>query len=406
LSQFDREFCGPGAFPCTGVQIQGRKGYLFELRAQRTALQGTHPLRISIGELPISLHIPEEFLLGVASRRYREFAASGADALPVFFKQRTAEQRDDSRFPYELDGATVVLDSSSAEFRGVRHEYALDSLLRILLTVMLLPRRGFLLHAATVVRGGQAYVFMGRSGAGKSTVASLSPRGSVLTDEISLLRHTDGAWQAHGTPFWGEFRAAGMNCHFPIAGIYSLEQDSKDRVEPMPAKEMLRAILPCVLFFFARDKRANAALLHVLAGLSCLLSGCAAQSSEAGGGRNPMPPIAASITFCDDGVAGCPAASGFSVEKAHDIVIQVVWTNVPVGNHVQTLALSIPGGGLYQQTQTAFLIDGSAPGSVTFKRILPVTATWIEQRSITGPWTVEAVLDGQLVTSQALELNP
>jgi hypothetical protein len=248
-------------FACTGVQIQGRKGYLFELRAQYTAPPGTHPLRISIGEVPISLHIPGEFLLGVASRRYREFAASSADALPVFLKQRTAEQRVESRFSYELDGAKVVLDSSSAEFHGVRHEYALDSLLRILLTVMLLPRRGFLLHAATVVRGGQAYVFMGRSGAG--TVASLSPRGTVLTDEISLLRHTDGAWQAHGTPCWGEFRAAGINCHFPIAGIYSLEQDSKDRVEPMPAKEMLRAILPCVLFF-TRDKRANAVLLHVL----------------------------------------------------------------------------------------------------------------------------------------------
>jgi hypothetical protein len=248
------------------VQIRGRKGYRFELRAQQTPQPGTHPLRISIGEVPISLHIPEEFLLGVASRRYREFAASGADALPVFLNRETSEQGEGWRFSYELDGAAVVLDSSSAEFHGVRHEYALDSLLRILLTVMLLPRRGFLLHAATVVRGGQAYVFMGRSGAGKSTVASLSPRGSVLTDEISLLRHTDGAWQGHGTPFWGEFRAAGMNCHFPIAGIYSLEQASTDRVEPMPAKEMLRAILPCVLFF-TRDERANAALLHVLLGL-------------------------------------------------------------------------------------------------------------------------------------------
>ena len=119
-----------------------------------------------------------------------------------------------------------------------------------------------------------------------------------------------------------------------------------------------------------------------------------------------MPLIAASITFCDDGVAGCPAASGFSVETARDIVIQVVWTNVPAGNHVQTLSLSIPGGGLYQQTQTAFLIDGSAPGSVTLKRILPVAATWIQQRRITGPWTVEAVLDGQPATSQALEMNP
>jgi len=78
----------------------------------------------------------------------------------------------------------------------------------------------FLLHAATVVRGGKAYVFTGRSGAGKSTVASLSPAGTVLTDEISLLRFEDGEWRAYGTPFWGEFRAAGSNSSAPIRGLF------------------------------------------------------------------------------------------------------------------------------------------------------------------------------------------
>ena len=150
-----------------------------------------------------------------------------------------------------------------AEFHGVRHEYALDSLMRILLTMVLLPQRGFLLHAATVVRDGRAYVFTGRSGAGKSTVASLSPAGTVLTDEISLLRFTDGCWQAYGTPFWGEFRAAGQNEHYPIAGIYTLVQSAEDRAESLTTKEMIRALLPCVLFFTPRVE-ANQDLLRLL----------------------------------------------------------------------------------------------------------------------------------------------
>lgn len=171
--------------------------------------------------------------------------------------------RNDSNFSYVLDDASLRLDSSGAEFHGVRHEYALDSLIRILLTMVLLPQRGFLLHAATVVRGRRAYVFMGRSGAGKSTVASLSPAGSVLTDEISLLRFTDGCWQAYGTPFWGEFRAAGQNEHYPIAGIYKLVQSAEDRVETLTTKEMIRALLPCVLFFTPRVE-ANRDLLRLL----------------------------------------------------------------------------------------------------------------------------------------------
>ncbi|MGB0036113.1 MAG: hypothetical protein WBP79_11620, partial [Candidatus Acidiferrales bacterium] len=100
----------------------------------------------------------------------------------------------------------------------------------------------------------------------KSTVASLSPEGSVLTDEISLLRCSDRRWEAHGTPFWGEFRAAGRNDRYPIAGIYKLVKAGEDRIEPLSAKETLRALLSCVLFF-TREPLANEALLQTLVGL-------------------------------------------------------------------------------------------------------------------------------------------
>jgi len=133
--------------------------------------------------------------------------------------------------------------------------------------MVLLPQRGMLLHGATVVRDGRAHIFFGRSGAGKSTVASLSPQGTVLTDEISLLRYSQGCWQAHGTPFWGEFRAAGTNLLFPVAGLYLLNQAHDDRVESLSVKEALRALLPCVLFF-ATESRAHETLLRTLMSLT------------------------------------------------------------------------------------------------------------------------------------------
>jgi hypothetical protein len=225
--------------------------------------QTGRPLQISIGRVPLSLFIPREDLQQHAAKRYREFAEESHESLPVVLRSRNALRRVQSEFSYVLDDASLELGASGAEFHGVRHEYALDSLLRILLSAVLLPGRGFLLHAASVVRNGHAYIFAGRSGAGKSTVASLSPKGSVLSDEISLLRCVDGCWQAFGTPFWGEFRAAGMNRHFPIKAIYFLRQDRQDRFEPLSAKQVLRALLPCVLFF-SSDQRANEALLGTL----------------------------------------------------------------------------------------------------------------------------------------------
>ena len=220
---------------------------------QASAQGSLRPLNISIGRVPLSLLISGPNLREKALSRYRGFTANSEAGLPVVLRSDAQSDswpaRNDPNFSYVLDGASLRLDSSGAEFHGVRHEYALDSLIRILLTMVLLPQRGFLLHAATVVRDGRAYVFTGRSGAGKSTVASLSPAGTVLTDEISLLRFSGGRWQAYGTPFWGEFRAAGQNEHYPIAGIYTLVQSGEDRVESLTKKEIIRALLPCVLFF-------------------------------------------------------------------------------------------------------------------------------------------------------------
>lgn len=229
----------------------------------QTTTVALEPLRISIGDFPISLRITESGLREKALSRYRDFPAKAEAGLEVALNQPRTEEEPAAAFEYTFEGANLLLADSRAEFRGVRHEYALDSLLRILLTVALLPKQGFLLHAASVVREGRAYIFMGRSGAGKSTVASLSPEGSVLTDEISLIRCVEGEWRAHGTPFWGEFRAAGHNQSYPIAGVYCLRQAREDRVVPLKAKDLLRAMLPCVLFF-SPEQEANEALLNIL----------------------------------------------------------------------------------------------------------------------------------------------
>jgi hypothetical protein len=229
------------------------------------------PLNISIGRFPMALFLPPDARLrDQARQRYREFGATSPNHLPVFVRplgrggsSSGGYSSNACLFAYQLDDAKVVLRRSAADFVGVRHEYALDSLIRILLTAVLLPQKGFLLHAATVVRDGRAYVFAGRSGAGKSTVARLSPGGSVLTDEISVLRYSEGEWFAHGTPFWGEFRAAGRNEQYPLAGIFALNQAPEDRVEPLAPKETLRALLPCILFFTA-EPEANRALLGTL----------------------------------------------------------------------------------------------------------------------------------------------
>lgn len=227
------------------------------------------PLNISIGNVPLRLHISDAGLYAAACRRYSKFLRGHLRPLRIFV--RTDHDIGDQampagpkpRFTYQWEGSSLRLGDDAAYFDSVRHEYGLDSLIRILLSVLLVTDRAFLLHAATVMRSGRAYVFTGKSGAGKSTVASLSPAGTVLTDEISLLRLLEGSWHAFGTPFWGEFRAEGANVKAPIAGLYVLSQSSENRIDRLSVSETLRCILPNTLFF-SQEREMTKSLLHML----------------------------------------------------------------------------------------------------------------------------------------------
>jgi len=58
--------------------------------------------------------------------------------------------------------------------------YSLDSVLRILHSLILAERGGFLLHAASAICNGRAYLFSGVSGAGKTTMTRLAPPDITL----------------------------------------------------------------------------------------------------------------------------------------------------------------------------------------------------------------------------------
>jgi hypothetical protein len=221
---------------------------------------------LSIGCVPMRLQMADEHLFGAASSRYSAFIDLNGAVVPltIALNETSPPAQAQADFGYDFEGAALRAFSTGIHFDGVRNQFALDSLLRVLLSWQLLSHHGFLLHAATVIRNGKAYVFTGRSGAGKSTVAALSPEGSVLTDEISLLRREKDGWRAYGTPFWGEFRAAGSNTSAPVAGIFRLLQAPENRVSAVRPMVLLRSIFPNVLFF-SSEAQANRNLLGILA---------------------------------------------------------------------------------------------------------------------------------------------
>jgi len=113
-------------------------------------------------------------------------------------------------------------------------EYPMDEVLMI---HHLAGGKGLEVHALGVVdEAGCGHLFLGHSGAGKSTSARLwqSQRDvRILSDDRIILRRRDGQVWMHGTPWHGDAGIASPGSAL-LSHIYVLEQAPANELVPMP----------------------------------------------------------------------------------------------------------------------------------------------------------------------------
>ncbi len=161
----------------------------------------THPVIVEVGGVAVRLETEDERLIEVLERRFGRFLNPSAEPLFQFDITLVPDGTFDADADLQVGGrqghwimqrGDFHAEWNVAERRGrirqTLNPYAIDSVLRIVHTLVLATDGGFLLHAASAVRNGRAYLFTGPSGAGKSTIVGLAPADvTVLTDEISVL---------------------------------------------------------------------------------------------------------------------------------------------------------------------------------------------------------------------------
>jgi hypothetical protein len=151
------------------------------------------------------------------------------------------------------------LNSGCGHIRQNLNPFALNSILRIVHTLWLAHAHGFLLHAASAVRNGRAFVFSGISGAGKTTISRCAPQDAVLlSDEISYIRRSGDQYCAWGTPFAGEMGIPGANICAPVAQLFFLEKGPENRIDHIDQSEAIRLLLRNILFFNNEDEAVRA----------------------------------------------------------------------------------------------------------------------------------------------------
>jgi hypothetical protein len=104
-----------------------------------------------------------------------------------------------------------------------------ENFLRVVVAYRLVEVGGLVVHCAGVVDGGAAYLFLGRSGAGKTTLSRLSEAAgrTVLSDDLNALLPAAGASRprVEKLPFTGDVgdRRRGAP-PFPLAALLRLEK--------------------------------------------------------------------------------------------------------------------------------------------------------------------------------------
>jgi hypothetical protein len=111
-------------------------------------------------------------------------------------------------------------------------EYPLDELM---MTNLLARGRGIEIHSCGMRDlDGRGYLFVGHSGAGKTTTAQLWEKAGVLilSDDRVILRYLDGKVWMYGTPWHGEAELA-TSARTELTQIFFLGRGARNEMVPM-----------------------------------------------------------------------------------------------------------------------------------------------------------------------------
>ena len=182
------------------------------------------------------------------------------------------ELRYPEKGPLHVLQADMTFKSAKAFVRW-EDPYAatiLTSLLRIVFAQAILPHAAVSMHASVVVNDGRAFLFMGKSGTGKSTHSRLwlenVPGTVLLNDDNPIVRLTDDGVVVYGSP-WSGKTPCYRNEKALAAGMIRLRQALANSFEPKGDIAAFSLLLPgCSVL--RQDKRLHEELCVTLVSMA------------------------------------------------------------------------------------------------------------------------------------------
>ena len=280
-------------------------------------------LRFQVAGLVFSLELPDHHPAADLLHNYDPFVLPGEAGSPLFHLTLADERPDGPREALfrakEASGEPVLGlyrqdDGYLAEFAPVSgapvcgvlqmdadfhtgrlwaggapadQAFAVNNALMLLFAFASAPFSALEMHASVVTRGGRGFLFLGRSGTGKSTHSRLWLEHvgdtELLNDDNPVLRVVDGDARVYGSPWSGKtpcYKAQDA----PVGAIVRLSQAPHNRITRLSAVQAYASLMASCSGF--RPIRAIADAQHetlaaLVAGVPCYHLECLPDAAAA-----------------------------------------------------------------------------------------------------------------------------
>ena len=122
----------------------------------------------------------------------------------------------------------------------IYRKFAINNALMMMYTFITSDKQTTLFHSSVVSYQGKAYMFLGKSGTGKSTHSQLWLKyiegTELVNDDNPVVRIIDGEARVYGSP-WSGKTPCYRNVDYPIGGIVKLKQAPFNEIRRMKAVE-------------------------------------------------------------------------------------------------------------------------------------------------------------------------